>query len=117
MHTYKVYQIILDADKINECGDWSLASWRYPEVAAYVKVSVTGSRDWLPEYFRTYTLVAEITCNSLEDAFAALNGMGNGHASITAFSSMHSLSVGDILQKEDGTLMMVDPIGFSEISA
>ena len=111
----EVFQIDLSDvhDDINELG-WSKAADKYPEVDAHLAVTLKGSKNWKPEFFKSYKRVAEISneVQQLEDVFRIMN-VGDKDK-VKPFGKYHSLSIGDILKK-DGKYYMVDPFGFNEV--
>jgi len=111
----RVWQISLDSlhDEINKLG-WDAASKTYPLVKAYLDCSVFGSEKWSAEYFKHFLPTAKLDVVNLDHAFEV--GNIGPQESIEGFLD-HSVSVGDILELEDGSLHMVDSIGFTRVFA
>lgn len=117
MRTFRVYQVNIadcDADEINALG-WSEASRLNPKVEAYLETSINGSSEWKPKYFDSYNPVALVKADDLEGVFRTMNLWDDPEAVTELVDDIHSLSVGDIIQDEQG-YFMVDSVGFSKIS-
>jgi|FreactTroBogLake_1042271.scaffolds.fasta_scaffold10448_1 hypothetical protein len=114
---YEVFQIRLaDSiyDAVNLLGR-TKASELYPDFAAESDVSFFGSKRFKPQYLKYYNKVAEVEADGLEEVFEIGNGYGD-QSKITRLARMHSVSVGDIIRVDTGRYMMVDGIGFTEVS-
>ena len=61
-----------------------------------------------------YTHVANITAEDYNDCFEV--GNIGPDKNIERLSRMSSLSVGDVIVAEDGTVVVIDPIGFKEVA-
>jgi len=69
--------------------------------------SIAKARDY-------YTTVAEIDAKSFDDVFQIGNiGPEN---KIKRFAPMHSVSVGDVIRREDGMTKFVAPVGFKTVA-
>ena len=114
---YEIFQIQLaDSvyDAVNLLGR-TKASELYPDFAAENDVSFYGSKRFKPQYLKYYNKVAEVDADGLEEVFEIGNGYGD-QSKITRLARMHSVSVGDIIRVDTGRYMMVDGIGFTEVS-
>lgn len=100
-------------DEINELG-WSGAMKKYEGVKARLETNFEGSENWNPEWFKHYSHVADIDTYSRDEAFALMNAWAEPDR-IKTHAQCHSMSVGDILEDEDGIFYMVDPAGFDVI--
>jgi hypothetical protein len=104
-------------NEINELG-WEKACETYPSIQAKMDCQHYGTERFTLDMLPHYTHVADIDANELEDAFFIHN---NPHGDpileeqITRYATQHSLSVGDILEAEDGGLYMCDPMGFKYV--
>lgn len=112
---YTVHQIQIDRsvyDRVNELGHEAAAA-QYPEYRAYMDTSFRGSKRYKGEYAQYYKPVCTIEADNLNRVF----DIGNigPEESITRLLPMHSISVGDIIEDEQGNRVMVDSWGFGEI--
>jgi hypothetical protein len=110
----RVWQISLDTlhDEINRLG-WTEASRKYPAVDAYLECSHFGAERWQSFFFTNYEQTATIDTDDLDRAFE----YGNiGPQEKIIGQLFHSLSVGDILEMEDGTFHMINSIGFAKVA-
>ena len=106
-------------DEINELG-WSGAMKKHEGVKAHLETASDGSENWKPEWFKHYSHVADLDTNSRDEAFSLMNAWHDPRQSyeverIQTHAKCHSMSVGDILEDEDGTFYMVEPAGFDVI--
>ena len=62
---------------------------------------------------KQYQKVATIEANGFEDVFEI--GNIGPESKITRISPMHSVSVGDVIVREDGVAKFVAPIGFESV--
>ena len=117
---YKLLQnqaLTLNHNEINRLG-WEAICEQNPAVKAALDCSHFGTERFTLDMLPHYTHVADIDANELEDAFFIHN---NPHGDpileeqITRYATQHSLSVGDILEAEDGGLYMCDPMGFKYV--
>lgn len=113
---YTVYQIqISDTvyDEVNRLGH-EAAAQQYPEYRAYMDCQFRGSTKYKAEYAEYYVPVCTIQAANLNRVF----DIGNigPEESITRLAPMHSISVGDIIEDEQGRKVMVDSFGFGEIA-
>jgi hypothetical protein len=81
---------------------------------AKIDLMVFGSNKWKPEMKNLFTHVATIDVDTAEEAFELTN-LWNDETKIIWKGKCHSLSVGDVVEFEDGKWFMVDPFGFSEV--
>ena len=85
-----------------------------PGVGTHMRCSQYGASKFEADDIKCYVHVADIEATELDEAF----GIHNGHLEekITRYAPrQHSLSIGDILLEENGTLHMCDPEGWTEI--
>ena len=112
---FTVYQIqITDSvyNEVNRLGH-EAAAQQYPEYRAYMDCLFRGSAKYKQEYSEYYVPVCTIEAANLNCVF----DIGNigPEESITRLAPMHSISVGDIIEDEQGNKVMVDNWGFGEI--
>jgi len=75
-----------------------------------------SSKAWKPEWFAEMDMVATVDTTDLDEAFAIMNRWTDSdEAKVTRLAPLHSLSVGDILETDDGKFYLVDDWGFEEI--
>ena len=104
MMKYTVYQINL-SDKDYENGvlrEMYLDTIMDPTVEAIEKAS------------KMYARVAEIAANDFEEVFE-IGNIGPVEC-IQKFQPMHSVSVGDVIVREDGVTKFVAPFSFKSVS-
>ena len=114
---YEVYQMHLSDkvfDEVNRLGHAGAAK-AYPEYEAYQGTHFAGSKGFKSTYLQYFSKVAEIEAQDLEQVFEIGNGYGD-QTKIARLGRMHSVSVGDIVVADDGRYMMVDRMGFNEVS-
>lgn len=101
---FTVYQINLsDEDYENrDLREMYLDTTMSPTAKAIVKAS------------DLYVKVAEIEANDFEEVFE-IGNMGP-EEKITRITRMHSVSVGDIVKREDGVTKFVAPFGFESVA-
>jgi hypothetical protein len=116
---FAVYQIQLTSaqrNTINESGDFDSV----PAFAAKTKMSMDFSGNKIgglaSDAFDAgyYTHVANITAEDYNDCFEV--GNIGPDENIERLGRMSSLSVGDVLVAEDGTVAVIAPIGFVAFS-
>ena len=100
---------------------------------AYREITCFGSESWKYSYFTEYfSKVCVVDTTSLEDCFHIMNrwspedeervsefGWIEGYrtdGSYYKLRDLHSLSVGDIIER-DGKFFMVEPAGFCELAS
>ncbi len=71
-------------------------------------------RTFKPEMFEHYTHVANVHTNDMEEAFREMNLWLDVNM-VEPFGNCSSMSVGDILEMEDGSLHRVASFGFSAL--
>jgi len=118
----KVSQIKLktNLNVVNDLG-WNRACMVYPDIEAYFETQ-TGSNGYTPRFDEFYEEVAHIDTDDMEFAFNLMNLPAEAFnpedaAKLTKITPMHSMSVGDIVETENGTRFMVEPFGFKELVA
>ena len=112
---FTVHQIQIDRsvyNRVNELGHEAAAE-QFPEYRAYMDTSFLGSKRYKAEYSKFYKPVCEIEADNLNRVF----DIGNigPEEFITRLAPMHSISVGDIIEDEQGVKVIVDSWGFKEI--
>jgi len=116
---FAVYQIQLTAAQrktVNESGDFDSV----PAFAAKTKMSMDFSGNKIgglaSDAFDAgyYTHVANITAEDYNDCFEV--GNIGPDENIERLGLMSSLSVGDVIVAEDGTVAVIAPIGFVAFS-
>ena len=119
MTSYKIFQIRLsdeDYAKINETGHVSVPKNKARieiHVATYEDKDISSLvREALDRGF--YDHVADIEAADLHDVFRVGN-VGPEEA-ITRHAPMHSISVGDVIEYDDGVRYVVLPTGFAPVS-
>jgi len=119
MTQFAVYQIQLTAAQrktVNESGDFDSV----PAFAAKTKMSMDFSGNKIgglaSDAFDAgyYTHVANITAEDYNDCFEV--GNIGPDENIERLGRMSSLSVGDVIVAEDGTVAVIAPIGFVAFS-
>jgi len=119
MTQFAVYQIQLTAAQrktVNESGDFDSV----PAFAAKTKMSMDFSGNKIgglaSDAFDAgyYTHVANITAEDYNDCFEV--GNIGPDENIERLGLMSSLSVGDVIVAEDGTVAVIAPIGFVAFS-
>jgi len=105
---YKLYQIQLTNDEVKRAN----AGEYIPRVAAWRNLLMGD--EYKPEYREFYEHVATIEAENLDEVFEF--GNIGPESKIERHSSMHSVSVGDIIVDENGAAFMVLGIGFGELS-
>lgn len=104
----KVYQIQLTDLEIDAVNNGETSD----RIKAYFDRSL--SKTFKPENFQYYTHVANVTTNDMEEAFEAMN-LWEDDSMAEKLGPCSSMSVGDILEMEDGTLYRCASFGFAPI--
>lgn len=110
-----VYQIILSAAVIQTANKHGrmIAECDFPEYEAYSRL-MFGAKDFMATDFRHFTKVATVEATDVEDVFTIMNRWSpEDEAKVTRLARLHSLSVGDIVEK-DGKFFVCDNCGFKE---
>lgn len=106
----KVYQIQLtneEVDIVNSDGQYT------PKLKAFFDRSF--DRLFKAENFQYYTHVANVDTDDMEEAFSAMNLWDNGAEVQKVGLWCSSMSVGDILELEDGSKYRCASFGFDQI--
>ena len=103
--TMNVYQFSLPydytAEELNICRE----------------LTVFGSESWNYAWFEKFEKVAVVDADCLSEIFAIMNRWGDAdEAKVTRLAPLHSLSVGDIVEK-DGSFFMVDRRGWCQLAS
>jgi len=106
----KVYQIVLNNDDVNEIN----SGGEYPaKYTAYLDASMKGDI----VSFGHYEHVANVDTTDLDDAFKVMNRWApEDEDRVERLAPLHSLSVGDILETNDGHRHLVAGCGFTQIT-
>jgi hypothetical protein len=105
----KVYQIRLtdaEVDAINR--DES-----FPKATAFFSRSFDAK--FKAENFQYYTHVANVDSNDMEEAFRAMNLWDDTDGLVKKIGPCSSMSVGDILELEDGSKYRCASFGFTQL--
>lgn len=97
----KVWQIQLDA-------------FSAPRYNAKHQLMINGHKAWKSEFKDLYTHVATIDVDTAEDAFELCNLWNNPNL-VEWKGNCHSLSVGDIVEFEDGSWYLCDSFDWVEV--
>lgn len=105
----KVYQIQLTNEEINAAnrGD---GAYTNPKIKAYFDRSFEST--FKAENFQHYTCVANVYTDDMEEAFRLMN-LWEDESKIDTWGPCSSMSVGDILELEDGKLYRCASWGFT----
>ena len=115
--TYKLYQIHINEqehNKINAEGHDSVPKHKASlDMKIGLKKDISGlaKTAWDKGYF---THVSNITAKNLEDVFHV--GNVGPEEQIDRFAPMYSVSVGDIVEDENGTMSVVASYGFKNVA-
>ena len=85
---------------------------------AWRDICCFGSEGFRPEYLLHYEVVATIDTANEDVAFEVLNGYvreATKGIEVKRVAPMNSMSVGDILLKDTGLLLMCDPAGWKAV--
>ena len=111
-----VYQVVLTPsviDGVNRLCDRSKAEAAFPQYGVYSRL-MFGAKEFKAADFMHFTKVATLDCDDVEDAFTIMNRWSpEDEAKVTRLGRLHSLSVGDIVEK-DGKFFVCDNCGFKE---
>jgi len=110
---FKLYQIVIDkqlSNLINTEG-WDC------NVNALAYRNASEGDPSLGIYHDCYTHVADLVCDDLDHCFEVGNGLGSADRFVKKIGvNRTSISVGDLLEDEDGLLHLVDSIGFRNVT-
>ena len=112
-----VYQIMMTDstyDTINALGR-EKAMETIPAYEAYMETMFFGAQNWKESYRAHYSKVCEIDCDDLNDAFRISNTYQNDKITMIA-DTMRSLSIGDLVEKND-EMHIVTNYGFVQLMA
>ena len=73
-----------------------------------------GAKNWNEEYWNSYSKVAEVDTEELNEVFDVMNGMGDTSIVKRLVHKTRSASAGDIFVR-NGKRFIVDTFGFAEI--
>ncbi len=105
----KVYQIQLtnaEVDIINTDGEWT------PRIKAFFDRSFDSK--FKSENFQYYDHVANVAGDDMEKTFELMN-LWNDESKVQRLGPCSSMSVGDILEMEDGSRYRCASMGFDQI--
>lgn len=104
----KVYQIQLtneEVDTINTDGEYT------PRIKAFFDRSFDSK--FKAENFQYYNHVVNVDTNDMEEAFRAMNLWDGTEDMVEKLAPCSSMSVGDILEMEDGSKYRCASFGFT----
>lgn len=104
----KVYQIQLSDLEITIANEGGST----PKLEAYFERGFDGSLS--VENFQYYTHVANVDTNDMEEAFEAMN-LWEDESKVEKLGPCSSMSVGDILEMEDGSKYRCASFGFKRL--
>jgi len=107
----KVYQIQLTDAEIAAINNGETSD----RIQAYFDRSF--ERTFKAENFQYYTHVATVDTNDMEEAFKAMNLWDGEWFKVEKLAPCSSMSVGDILEMEDGSKYRCASFGFTAITA
>jgi hypothetical protein len=111
MKMIKVYQIQLTDAEISAVNNGETSD----RIKAYFDRSFDGS--FKAENFQYYTHVANVSTLDMEQAFEFMNLWEQPERVEKLIPYVASMSVGDILEMEDGSKFRCASVGFDEIKA
>jgi hypothetical protein len=106
-----IFQIQLTDDQIDHINEHGHDS--VPAQHARIKLLMSGSDAWKPEYFQYFTRTVECLADNLEGAFEETN-LWNRPETKKLTERVCSSSVGDVFER-NGEYFIVDNFGFSQI--
>lgn len=113
-----VYQIVLTSSVINGINrlcDRAKAEAEFPQYEVYGRL-MFGAKKFVAEDFSQYSKVAEVATDDLEDCFTIMNRWEpEDERKVNRLDKLHSLSVGDIIEK-GGKFFICDNCGFKEVA-
>ena len=109
---YDVYQFVLSDSMIDEVN--SSESQRPVFYEKYLNVTWKPTAESILEAKEYFKKVATIEAENFGQVFEI--GNIGPEENITRHDRMHSVSVGDVIVREDGTAKFVDRIGFGSVS-
>jgi len=87
------------------------------ELNMHRELTVYGSEYWNYDWFERFDKVAEVAATELEEVFMIMNRWSDAdEAKVTRLERLHSLSVGDIVEK-DGEYYMVGRTGWTLLAS
>jgi hypothetical protein len=114
---FSVFQIKISEEVHNFVnspeGGHSETAKRFPEYHAHMETMFHGAEGYKPEFAKHYDLVCGIEADDLEDVFRI--GNIGPEEKIKRISSMHSISVGDVVVDPVGDAYIVDSFGFKKV--
>lgn len=103
--TMNVYQFLLPYEYTPE------------ELDIHRNLTVFGAEHWNYDWFKQFKKVAEVDATELEEVFMIMNRWTDAdEAKVTRLDRLHSLSVGDIVEK-DGQFYMVGNRGWTLLAS
>jgi hypothetical protein len=105
----KVYQIQLTNAEVADANRGQIS----PKIKAYFDRSFDTT--FKAENFQYYTHVANVNTNDMEYAFELMNLWEGSDNIVEKLGRCSSMSVGDILEMEDGTKFRCASFGFDKI--
>ena len=81
------------------------------------ELTVFGSENWNYAWFKQFKKVAKVAATQLDEVFMIMNRWTDAdEAKVTRLERLHSLSVGDIVEK-DGEYYMVERAGWTLLAS
>ena len=105
----KVYQIRLTNEEVDAIN----RDESFPKAKAFFGRHLDSKFD--PDNFQYYTHVANVATDSMEEAFRAMNLWDECAVKVERIDQCSSMSVGDILELEDGSLHLCASFGFKSL--
>ena len=114
---YTVKQIAINHEmrEMADARGHDAAAAQYPQYRARLVTQTRGSKGYEPEFAGYYTAVCLIQADDLNGVYAVGN-LGPSTSITRLVPTMHSVSVGDIIEDPDGTQYMVNSFGFEELN-
>lgn len=110
MNKFEVLQINLSREQIDQVN----SSDAYPEFyTKYLNTTFRPTAEAIVTAANMYQKVAVITAENFEDVYTV--GNIGPEEQIERLAPMHSVSVGDVVIREDGVTMYVDSYGFKQL--
>lgn len=113
---FNIYQIELSntlLDAVNELGHIKAAK-QYPQWYAHLDTSIFGSEHFKPDYLLYYSLVCEVECDTVTEAFFTGTASSIGNI-ISQKETFRDVQVGDIIEDENGNRYIVNKAGFGRL--
>lgn len=110
MNKFEVLQINLSREQIDLVNNSEVRPAFYEQ---YLNTTFRPTAEAIVTASAMYQKVAVITAENFEDVFTV--GNVGPEEQIERLAPMHSVSVGDVVIREDGVTMYVDSYGFKQL--